>query len=222
MKIHRLAWMFAVGGMLAAGSTAALAQQQRTIEAPAGTPWRHAATGLVIPPALDGLPRTSIADNSAAELDVTLQFGDPDKDPLSLYIFRPTLFSVPVWFDRAETQILARETYGRSTPHGEPIAFARPQAGIANALRRTYLPGAQPFRSTGLVMLPIGEWLVAVRYSSRTVDPETLDGKLMAVIAGLGWHPPSREQRRRPSLRPCSPVRTAWPSHQRPNRKSRT
>lgn len=162
--------------------------QRRTIEAPAGSGWTHAATGVSLGAGIAGYPRTALEDYGAAELDVIANFGPPDDSTsVTIYLFRPTLLSVPVWFDRSETQILARDVYGSAQPLAEPRAFAPPGARTASGLSRVYQPSKGPYKSTGLAMMPLGEWLVAVRISSSTSDAAALDAKLHEVVAAIGW-----------------------------------
>jgi hypothetical protein len=185
--MHRLLrWACAL--FLAAGVAAPAHAQMRTLEVPAGKGWKHAQTGVVLRAALAGYPRTQLVDNSTGEYDVMASFAAPDNSTIiTVYIFQPALMSAPVWFDRAESQILLRDTWGNAQPHGAPQAFARPGATAASGLRRIYVPGKGPFKSTGLAMMPLGEWLVAVRISSTQFDPAQLDARMSDIIAAIGW-----------------------------------
>jgi hypothetical protein len=165
----------------------AQAQTKREIAAPAGAPWKHAQTGITLPPTLLGIARGSIGDNSSSEVDVFAGYGDGQATTITLYVFRPALASVPIWFDRSESQVLMRDVYGNATPAAAPSAFPPPGGKAASALRRIYLPSKGPFKSTGLAIMPIGEWLVAVRISSQQFDAAALDAKLDEVIKALGW-----------------------------------
>jgi hypothetical protein len=178
---------------IAAGIVACMggvsASHARDLPVPAGKGWKHAETGIVAKGAMLGLPRTSISDSTQNERDVVLQFEDADRaTSLTYYIFRPAVMSVPMWFDRARTQIEQRDTFGGVTPAtAEPIAFAPPQTSTSAALRQVYAAAKGPVSATGLAVLPIGEWLVVVRLSSVTLDPAALDTKLGEAIAALGW-----------------------------------
>lgn len=163
------------------------AAAQRTLEVPATASWKHAETGLVLRPAIIGLARTEISDLTTAELDIAAQYGSVDGVAVTLYLFRPALFSVPVWFDRAETQILQRDIFGNVAPQGEPRAFAPPGGTVESALRRAYKPDKPAFKSTALAVIPVGDWLMAIRISARDLDPATLDSRLSAVIEAVGW-----------------------------------
>lgn len=167
---------------------AAPAQAQTPIVVPATAGWQHGDTGLILRARIAGMTRGEIKDNSAAELDVTIQYASADgQTQATLYIFRPALDSVPVWFDRSETQILVRDTFGKATPLADPLAFAPPRATTASALRRVYVPSKGPYKSTGLVMMPLGKWLVAVRVSSTSIEPAALDAAMAGIVAGIGW-----------------------------------
>jgi hypothetical protein len=163
------------------------AQAKREIAAPVSAPWKHAQTGITLPPTLLGVARGSISDNSSSEVDVFAGYGDGQATTVTLYVFRPALASVPMWFDRSETQVLMRDVYGNATPTAAPSAFSPPGSKAASALRRIYLPGKGPYKSTGLAIMPMGEWLVAVRISSTEFDAAALNAKLDDVIKALGW-----------------------------------
>lgn len=184
------------------------AQQTTAIQVPAAKKWKHAGSGIIVPQALAGLPRTGIADSTASELDVSIQFGDADNTRLTIYLFRPALASVPVWFDRAETQILARDTFGHAAAVGDPIVFAPPGGSTASALRRIYVPDKAPVTATGVAVLPLGEWLVAARLSSTRLDPAALDAKLTAALADLGWPAPAAAAAPSPAASPVQPCTT--------------
>ena len=167
---------------------AAPARAQTPIIVPANAGWQHGETGLILRARIAGLTRGEIKDSSAAELDIMAQYASADgRTSVTVYIFRPALDSVPVWFDRSETQILVRDTYGKAAPLADPLAFAPPRATTTSALRRTYVPSKGPYKSTGLVMMPLGKWLVAVRVSSVSIEPAQLDATMSAIVAGIGW-----------------------------------
>jgi len=165
----------------------AQAQQSSVLDVPASKKWQHAQTGLIVPQAPGGLPRTEITSLGEGELDMAVQFGDVNKTQATLYLFRPALMSVPVWFDRVETQILQRDAYGTAAPTDTPSGFAVPGGTVTSALRRFYKPSKPPYAATGVAVLPLGEWLVVVRISSVEQAPAQLDATLSALIAGLGW-----------------------------------
>lgn len=184
MRIKSLA----VAGLLAVAlAVPAQAQTKREIAAPASAAWKHAQTGITLPPALIGIARDSIGDHSNSEVDVFADYGDGQATTITLYVFRPALASVPMWFDRSETQVLMRDVYGNATPTAAPAVFTPPGGKATSALRRIYLPSKGPYKSTGLAIIPRGEWLVAVRISSQEFDAATLDAKLDAVIKAFGW-----------------------------------
>jgi hypothetical protein len=154
---------------------------------PASSGWQHAATGLVLMPRLAGHQRTSLDDNGAAELDVIANFSAPDQSSVvTLYLFRPALMSVPVWFDRSETQILLRDEYrNRGGGRGARVQCRRRRRLRAAAAhvpdRRESTQGHRP------AIMPLGEWLVAIRISASDPIRRRSTGKLDQVIAALRW-----------------------------------
>ncbi|NYT41061.1 hypothetical protein HZY97_09860 [Sphingomonas sp. R-74633] len=180
-----LALALGVGAVMPA---AAQNHSQAQINVPANVSWMHEGTGLILRSKIAGLPRGTILDSTRSGLDVMVQYAEGQATAVTLYIYRPALMSVPVWFDRSETQILMRtDVFGTSAPTGPARAFTPPKAATASALRRSYVPGRGPNKSTGLAIIPLGEWLVAVRVSSQELDPAALDAKIDEVIAGIVW-----------------------------------
>ncbi|MDO7844055.1 hypothetical protein [Sphingomonas immobilis] len=156
----------------------------RDLGVPADKGWQHAATGLILMPVIDGLKRTALIDSGDAELDVAAQYG-PDEE-VTIYLFHPGLPDTALWFDRVETVIRERPVYGGVSPlTPEPIAFKRPGSAVMDSLKRAYAAQHGPLISTAAAMMPLGEWLVAIRVSSKTEDPATLSARLDRIIAGI-------------------------------------
>lgn len=204
MANRSIAARFALFAALMTVPAIAYAQQAR-LEVPATKKWQHADTGLILPPVLGGLPRTEITTQGKGELDVAVQLGDVDKTQATLYLFRPALMSVPVWFDRVETQILQRDAYGAAVPTDSPSGFAVPHGTATSALRRIYKPSKPPYNATGVAVLPLGEWLIVVRISSVEQAPAQLDATLSALIADLGWPPAAGNVPEAPAAVPVQP-----------------
>ncbi|MET3722632.1 hypothetical protein [Sphingomonas trueperi] len=182
--------------------------QTSTLEVPAAKKWKHAQTGLIVPQAPGGLPRTEITSEGQGELDIAVQFGDVNKTRATLYLFRPSLMSVPVWFDRVETQILLRSDYGNAVAADAPSGFVMPGGVTASALRRIYKPSKPPYSATGAAVLALGDWLVVVRISSVEQAPAQLDATMSALIAGLGWPAASAKILEAPAAVPVQPCAT--------------
>jgi len=160
----------------------------RDLSAKAGKDWKHDASGLVLRPTLAGLPRVALTDSTAGEWDVAAQFNDPDiRESATVYIFRAATPDVAIWFDRAEYALAHRPGYGGVRPAGPATAFAPPGGSVASGLRRVFAPANGPYKSAGVALLPIGEWLVTIRLSSTTLDPAALDTRFASVLAELGW-----------------------------------
>lgn len=184
-RVFRILSAFGVMAGLAGGTAEA---QVRPLDVPANVGWQHAETGLVLRARLAGYQRTSIEDNGVAELDVFAKYETPDRATfVTIYVFRPALMNVPVWFDRSEAQILLRSDYRGAQPAGEARAFAPPRSGIASGLRNSYVTGLDAHRTTAVAVMPMGEWLVKVRISSSNTDPAAIESGLDAVIAAIGW-----------------------------------
>lgn len=168
--------------LMTAQSTATFAQQ-RIIEVPAAARWQHARSQVILPVAIDGLPRSQIIENVAPELDVTVHYEDADTR-ISIFLYRPALPDVAIWFDRSEMTFMANPMFGTVTPVGQAVAFAAPGTTIASGLRRSYV-GTGDYPATATAIFPTGRWFVKVRASSKSADTATLEARLSAAISAL-------------------------------------
>jgi hypothetical protein len=172
--------------MLLAGLSGPAAAK-RDLAVPPSAGWQHAASKLILMGKLGGLARTEIYDLGDKELDVVVQYATADKSTqATLYLFKPALASVPVWFDRSETQIRLRPAFrGVASRQTLPFAFPTPGASVANALRRSFSIQGGEFKSTALAVMPLDEWLVVVRLSSTVLDEGQIDAKLTDIVGAV-------------------------------------
>lgn len=175
-----------VAAMLAAGF-AGPAAAKRGLAVPPLVGWQHATSKLILMGKLGGLARMEIYDLGDKELDVVAQYATADKaTQATIYHFKPALASVPVWFDRSETQIRLRRTDSAITSRqGSPLAFSTPGTSVANALRQSFTVTSGEFKSTALAVMPLDDWLVVVRLSSNVLDEAQVDSKLSDIVNAI-------------------------------------
>ncbi|MGJ3647393.1 hypothetical protein ACLB0R_02825 [Sphingomonas sp. GlSt437] len=161
---------------------------QELPQLPADQPYRHKHSGLVVPPVIDGLRRLRVAGWEPDQLDDAVEFGPANQsEVLTVYVFRKVSGSVPVWFDRMRWQIEHREIYGGVDPLPMSPAIAPPGVDVASGLIMAYATHKGPYRSTGLVLLPLGDWYVGLRYSSTTIEPAQMADHLRTVVQTVHW-----------------------------------
>jgi hypothetical protein len=173
--------MLTLAATMASPATAA----PRTLAVPADKGWMHAQTRVVLRPQVAGLSRLSLTDSTTTEHDVTAQFESADHATLAtLYLFHSAVPEVSVWFDRARATLEARDLFRHAAPASEaPIAFAA-SGTITAGLRQTYAIVDGPNRSTALAVIPLDEWLVVLRMTSRG-NSAALDRQLTDFVAAL-------------------------------------
>ena len=161
----------------------------RDLNVPIDKGWMHAETGIVLRPQLAGLARTALADATQSERDVTAQFEAPDKSVVAtIYIFRPAIADVALWFDRSRTALEGRSTFKHAAPAtADPVAFAAGGSTSSSSLRQVYASPDGPFRSTALAVVPVGTWIVSIRISAATLTAGELDGRLLQAIGTIKW-----------------------------------
>ena len=181
-----IAKIVAAALLLAASSAGA---QPRTLEVPATASWQHAATGMILPPRIAGLSRGSLEDRTAAEQDVSTDYGGEEGLTTSVYLFQTPLPDVALWTDRALAAILLRPDFGLD-PDRVPAAvpFRRPGAAAASGLKAIVKLNGSGLTGTAVAVAPLGEgWLLKVRMTSARLDEAALDARLTAFLQGLRW-----------------------------------
>lgn len=173
--------------MLCAGVAQAQAPGPRAVELPAKSAFKHRHSKVQLPPVLAGLPRVRALEYEADQLDTMSNYSTPDLGEVyTVYIYRNVAGGVPVWFDRARRMVERRAELGTATLHaaGE---FVPPGRTNPSGLLATYTATGQSYRSAGVAMVPVGEWLIKMRSSSRTLSPGELEARMKAALAEIAW-----------------------------------
>jgi hypothetical protein len=173
--------------MLCIGVAQAQAQGPQPIELSAKAAFRHRHSKVQLPPAVMGLPRTRAVAYESDQLDTMAEYATPDLGEVyTIYIYRNVAGGLPVWFDRARRLIERRAELGTATLHaaGE---FVPPGRTNASGLLATYATAGKNYRSSGVALVPVGEWLIKLRTSSRTLAPAELEARMKAALAEIDW-----------------------------------
>ncbi|MDY7096793.1 MAG: hypothetical protein SXU28_01520 [Pseudomonadota bacterium] len=160
------------------------AQQRMTLEE--GADYVHPHSGITVPATLGGIPRTAATAFAPNDLNLGISFDTQGSaEALSVYIYRVTQGSVPVWFAQAQRAIELRPAYANPrlafsvasfTPNGQPNA---------SGLRAVYDTEGSQFTSTGVAMFALNGWYVKIRASSVTQSAEELRDWMDEAIAEL-------------------------------------
>lgn len=179
-------WMAALAAGMMMAAPVAAQQVGAPVSAKAGKPYRFKHSGITAPAELDGMRRVDVRQLGDDELDVFAVYQD-GPDAITVYVYRALSGSVPVWFDRARASVEQRkEMFGNVAP-AVPTAFAPPGQSSASALMAGWTLNKAPYRGTALVILPVGEWLVKIRYSSTKLDGAAVAARIPALLGALEW-----------------------------------
>lgn len=173
--------------LLAASPAVAQRNEPPPIVVSADAPFVHANSGITMPVTLAGYPRTKVREYEAPQLDVGGTWQSGDDAELTVFVYRSTAGSVPVWFDRASVAVETRGTFG--TPKlAQPVAaVSAPGASNASGLLAGWTVTSGAYKGTAAAILPMGEWLVKFRYSTTQSDGAAAAAVLRRAIAELGW-----------------------------------
>lgn len=171
---------------IAAAQMPAAAQQALPLKP--GKAWKHKHSGITVPATLAGTPREQGMAYAPDDLDVGLSFVVGNAaESLTFYVFRNTNGAVPVWFAQAQWGIENRDTFGHPAIVVAPEAFIPPGQTAASGLKAIYQPKGGNYRSTGVMLLPVGDWYVKIRASSQTRSPAELGAWMDAAPAQIEW-----------------------------------
>lgn len=126
----------------------------RDLAVPTDKGWKHAETGLVLMPQLAGMSRTALTDATQTEHDVAAQYDTRDKSTFAtIYLFRPAIADVSLWFDRSQTALETRDLFKNASPAtADPITFAVGGAKTASSMRQVYATPVGQYRSAALLV----------------------------------------------------------------------
>jgi hypothetical protein len=174
---------------LAALALATSAQAQQNLALPAGEEWTHRQSGIAVPISVGGIARTRAQEFAPGEQDIAVQFSDRDgQEAISFYIFRNTNGNAALWFAQAQGAIEARPDFATPTLYQAVRAFSPPGQSTSSGLVAVYSPGSSStFRGTGVALLPVGDWYVKVRASSKRRSAAEVAGWIDAVLADIRW-----------------------------------
>jgi hypothetical protein len=150
--------------------------------------FKHRPSGIVLSALAAGIPRSVVEQFDDKQLDFAAEFRTADdKEITTVYIFRNVTGDVPLWFDRIQRTIEARDVLANPTVAVPAASFTPAGQPNARALRVVYVPGASPWTSTAAALTSIGDWYVAIRASSQTLSPEQMLVRLEESFAAIKW-----------------------------------
>ncbi|MDJ0278624.1 hypothetical protein QLH51_17670, partial [Sphingomonas sp. 2R-10] len=179
-------WMAALAAAAMVATPVAAQVVGSPVSAKPGKPYRFKHSDIATPAELDGMRRVDVRQLGDNELDVFAVYQD-GPDAITVYVYRSLIGSVPVWFDRARASVeLRREMFGNVAPV-VPVAFTPPGQSTASGLMAGWTLNKAPYRGTALAILPVGEWLVKIRYSSSKLDGPAVAARIPAILSALQW-----------------------------------
>ena len=179
------------GFFAAAALVATAANAQEPLVLQTGQAWTHVNSGIVIPAALDELPRVRATSAAAPELDIIQNFASDDgRESLTIQIFRDTNGSVPLWFAQAERAIMLRADLKNPVLAVPVIPFTPPGQTAASGLKAVFSPDeVEGIRSTGVALFAVNGWYVKLRANSASLIPSDMSDWMEGVIAELTLPP---------------------------------
>ncbi len=178
----------AAAALLVLGSAVATAAPTE-IRVGSNANYKHKSTKIVFPPSIGALERGRIVALDAGDLDVAVDYRSADEgDVTTVFLFRNTSGSVPVWFDRA-TKVIEQSTdkYGTVTPTVRAAAFVPSGQSTWSGLRSVYATSGPYFSSTAIAIVPVGDFYVKMRLSSATLTPAQIEAQLTETLSAIRW-----------------------------------
>lgn len=170
--------------LVAVPATAQQRPQTRTLEVPATARWQHSRSGVILPARIGEHQRTTIQDLTTAEVDVGAHYGD-DRTRITIYLFRPQIADIGLWFDRADQVIRNNAALGTvSAVETGPTPITVAGGAVPTGLRRSYT-GTGAWRTSATALIATGRWIVKFRVSSANADTVAINALLDAAIQSV-------------------------------------
>lgn len=190
---------FAAASLLLAAPAAADVSE---IAVSPGKAFKHKPSGIVVAPVITGIARTGVAQFDDKQLDVIVDYRAPaDQDVTTVYLFRNVTGDVPLWFDRIQRTIESNDRLGTAKLAIPPAAFTPIGQSSARGLKAAYSSTGAGWTSSAAAITSTGGWYVAIRSSSKTLNPEQLLARLEQSFAAIQW---PTEQARAPAVAPIA------------------
>lgn len=157
--------------------------------------WDHPHGALPIPAELAGLVRYRGASYADDTLDIGVAYRSGSTEA-TLYVFRKTNGSVPIWFAQASDAIIARDGYDQPKIFGEVQTIAPGASSVATGLKAVFEPGGDSsVASTGLAVFEVDGWYVKLRVTSNSMSVGDLSAWMERALSDLevadGYKPAS-------------------------------
>lgn len=172
---------------LAASATPAMADGG-TLKIKPGKDWTHKESRIRLPGKFELGALSEAKDFSSSQSDVGLTYQDgATQTTTSVYVFRGSTAEPSVWQDRIAAIVTSAQNRlgtikAETAIHGSFTPFGR---SIDSGSLLVYAGGGNPTTATGSAVMTSGEWVVAVRMSSRSLSPADLEQRLSAFASSI-------------------------------------
>jgi len=173
---------------LALIATPAIAQ-----EAPASPPaniehWHGAFDTIALPRTISGydlVEERPLVDDGT---DTILQYrSEGSADAVTFYVYRASEPNPMLWFRQAMMGIAQRPNVSGLVPAQNMQMLSIAGSPSPNAVSQSMRLNFDAFRTAGLTIVQLGEWIVKIRVSSPSENPETMIALLSELAAAIAY-----------------------------------
>lgn len=164
---------------------AALKAEPTELEIAPDADFAHKWTAMEFPVQLGDLKRDVIVAYADNQTNLSANYTGQLGDLFSLYIYRAGVADPSIWFDRALFALNQNSAFSSTNGAEQKTGMFTPSGGTSESGLLSVIKTGGPFRSTSLAIYASGDWLVKVRYSSKTLNPEEMEESLRLMLAQL-------------------------------------
>lgn len=177
--------------LLAAVALAASLASPSVLAQPAArteTVWSNAASPARIPRQIGSFAFAEERSLAEDGTDTILQYRDPaePRDAATIYVFRASQPNAALWFERALIAITQRPGVTGIAPVGDAQTLSSVDATAPNAMAQAMTINFGDYRTSGLAIAQIGEWIVKIRISRPSEDSAAMTALLREFIGAIG------------------------------------
>jgi hypothetical protein len=192
----RFSAVAAMAGMLlcalaptdASAATRASGGSPRILSDKAGKAWKHKESGIALPGRLADAELAKVTDGTLSESDVFAEYNDAENDiTTSVFVFRAGVPDASLWLDRTLMPYrLGQGSIGTLDFAKGSITTVTPPGGAADSgVFAAYPASGKGIVATAAAILPVDNWLVAIRMSSRRPSAADLSTRMRTAIGQI-------------------------------------
>ncbi|MBC2777745.1 hypothetical protein [Parasphingopyxis marina] len=173
---------------LALVATPAIAQEMAASPTANAETWRGAFDTIILPRTIAGYDLVEERPLTDDGTDTILQYRHEESgDAVTFYVYRASEPNAMLWFRQAMMAIAQRPNISGLVPADEMQMLRAGGSASPNAVSQSMRLNFDAFRTAGLTIVQLGEWIVKIRVSRPSEDVAAMTALLAELAAAISY-----------------------------------